>query len=141
MSGPLQTRKLTAGEVAGLKARIARGESTVRREADRYEVSVETIRRALRGDTYRHVRAADPWVGCPANQTAQSLHRHPGDAASEAFAQEGEPTAEEAEASLERLARLLADSPQAKAEALIREMTERGGRTADAPQEGDGDGP
>ena len=49
-------QRLTDAEVPGLRYRLRHGLSTVHEEADRYGVGVESIRRANRGDTFRHVR-------------------------------------------------------------------------------------
>lgn len=52
-------RKLTDEEVGILRMRKARGERIdVRVEADKFGASPETIRRLLRGETFRHVVSA-----------------------------------------------------------------------------------
>ena len=56
MSKPLRTAKLTDDEVVALRARKARGEPiSVKAEADRFQCGLETIRKILRGDTFRHL--------------------------------------------------------------------------------------
>jgi hypothetical protein len=52
----IRTAKLTDDEVLLLRARKARGERVnVKEEADRFGCGLETIRKALRGDTFRHL--------------------------------------------------------------------------------------
>lgn len=56
----LRTAKLLDDEVLALRARRERGETiNVKAEADRFGCGLETIRKALRGDTFRHLLSAD----------------------------------------------------------------------------------
>lgn len=58
---PLRTAKLTDDEVLLLRARKARGEHVVvKDEADRFGCGIETIRKILRGDTFRHLLGPAP---------------------------------------------------------------------------------
>lgn len=57
--------RLAATEVPGIRQRIRGGLTTVYQEADRYAVSVETIRRAVRGETFRFVREGLPDAEAP----------------------------------------------------------------------------
>lgn len=62
----LYNAKLTPADVLSIRGRLASGMSTVKQEADRFHVGIETIRRAARGDTYRFVegrRADDRPIG------------------------------------------------------------------------------
>lgn len=52
----MKTFKLTDLEVISLRGRKARGEPlNTKVEADKFGCSVETIRKILRGDTFRHL--------------------------------------------------------------------------------------
>lgn len=51
----IKNARLTDGDIPGLRARLANGQSTVAEEADRFGVGIETIRRANRGETFRHI--------------------------------------------------------------------------------------
>lgn len=53
---PLRTAKFTDAEVRALRERDALDLVDVRDEADRFGCTPETIRKVLRGDTFRHVR-------------------------------------------------------------------------------------
>lgn len=52
--------RLVATEVPGLRQRIKGGLTNPYQEADRYGVGVETIRRAVRGETFRFVKEGLP---------------------------------------------------------------------------------
>lgn len=55
----IRTAKLTDDEVILLRARKARGEAiSIKAEADRFSCGIETIRKILRGDTFRHLLGA-----------------------------------------------------------------------------------
>lgn len=54
---------LTDADIPGLRQRIGDKVTTVAEEADRYGVAPETIRRAVRGDSFRHVREGLPTSG------------------------------------------------------------------------------
>lgn len=47
-------RRLTMEEAEHIRARHARGEMTVRQAADAYGLGIESVRRLLRRETYRH---------------------------------------------------------------------------------------
>lgn len=71
--------KLTDDEIILLRARKARGERVDPKvEADRFGCGVETIRKILRGDTFRHLLAlpaVTPDVGPSEEEAAASLQR------------------------------------------------------------------
>ena len=46
---------LTDADIPGLRRRVLSKATTTSQEADRYGVGVETIRRAVRGETFRHI--------------------------------------------------------------------------------------
>jgi hypothetical protein len=82
MNAPIRTAKLTDEEVLLLRARKARGERiSVKEEADRFNCGLETIRKVLRGDTFRHllkgasVLASRPSTGPSEDEVAASLNR------------------------------------------------------------------
>lgn len=52
---PLRTAKFTDAEVRDLRQRASREGVDVREEADRFGVAPETVRKILRGDTFRWV--------------------------------------------------------------------------------------
>lgn len=54
--------RLTDEDVLALRARLRRGESTVEEEAERYNVARETIRKANRGETFRHLKGGTTMV-------------------------------------------------------------------------------
>lgn len=56
MQRPLRTGKLLDSEIPDLRRRVRSKATTVAQEADRYDVGIETIRRAVRGETFRHIR-------------------------------------------------------------------------------------
>lgn len=56
MKRSIKNARLVDGDIPGLRKRIITGQTTVNEEADRYGVGVETIRRAVRGETFRHIR-------------------------------------------------------------------------------------
>jgi len=79
---PLRTAKLTDNEVLLLRARKARGELIDPRvEADRFQCGPETIRKILRGDTFRHLlretptAPTGPVVNLPESEIEASLSR------------------------------------------------------------------
>lgn len=51
----IRNARLVDGDIPGLRSRLANGQSTVAEEADRFGVGIETIRRANRGETFRHI--------------------------------------------------------------------------------------
>ena len=51
----IKNARLVDSDIPGLRARLASGQSTVAEEADRFGVGIETIRRANRGETFRHI--------------------------------------------------------------------------------------
>lgn len=51
---------LLESEIPGLRERVKKGWTTTAQEADRFGVGVETIRRAVRGETFRNVREGLP---------------------------------------------------------------------------------
>lgn len=51
----IKNARLADGDIPGLRSRLATGQSTVADEADRFGVGIETIRRANRGETFRHI--------------------------------------------------------------------------------------
>lgn len=74
----IRTAKLTDDEVVSLRARKARGETiSTKAEADRFACGVETIRKILRGDTFRHLLvehgASVPPIGPSEAEMAASL--------------------------------------------------------------------
>lgn len=52
MKAALGNAKMTYEDVRGMKERIFTGQSSVQQEAMRFQVARETIRRALRGETF-----------------------------------------------------------------------------------------
>lgn len=53
---PIRTAKLTEADVLGMRKRVLVDQvSTVKMEADRFGIARETVRRALRGETFRAV--------------------------------------------------------------------------------------
>lgn len=52
----IQNARLLPSEIPGIRERVRTHATTVYQEADRYGVGVETIRRAVRGETFRNVR-------------------------------------------------------------------------------------
>lgn len=94
----IQNSRLLPGEIPGIRLRVKgdhlRGipsTTTVYQEADRYGVGVETIRRAVRGETFRNVR--EGLAPLPEDDVGPKYGRRATDVVSE----------EDAKASLERL--------------------------------------
>lgn len=83
----IKNARLIATEIPGLRHRVKTKLTTVMQEADRFGVGVETIRRAVRGETFRFVkeglepveevtygrRATDPAI--PPEEINKSLER------------------------------------------------------------------
>jgi hypothetical protein len=59
-SKSIMNATLLESEIPGLRDRVKRKLTTPYQEADRYGVGVETIRRAVRGETFRNVREGLP---------------------------------------------------------------------------------
>lgn len=67
-------------DIPGLRYRVLNKLTTVAQEADRYSVGLETIRRAVRGETFRHIRdfLPDPPLAKPPKEdhrAEESLQR------------------------------------------------------------------
>lgn len=108
----IQNSRLAPAEIPGLRHRVKSGVTTARQEADRYGVGVETIRKAVRGDTFRNIREF-----LPAEPTVPPAY---GRRASDDLTS-GEPTEEEIAASLQRLKGLQTpDEPPS--ETMIKEL-------------------
>jgi hypothetical protein len=52
----IKNAALADSDIPGLRRRILTKQTTVAQEADRFDVGIETIRRAVRGETFRHIR-------------------------------------------------------------------------------------
>ncbi len=115
--------RFTAQAVAEIRAQYAARTLSVRAWAQAYNVSLETIRRIARGDTYRD----EPGAGGPALASAVLP---PGSGLGAvlpppATLVDGEPDPEALAASFARLQAATADVPP-RAEALLDEMLQRG---------------
>lgn len=69
--------KLTDEEVRSLRARKARGDViSVTAEADKFGTAPETIRRLLRGETFRHVVVTKEHIAGPSDEDAAQALEH-----------------------------------------------------------------
>lgn len=68
---------LTDEDIPGIRHRIKTSQSTVPEEADRFGVGIETIRRAVRGETFRHVKDYLPGEPVLPADRAPHATRHP----------------------------------------------------------------
>lgn len=119
-------RKLVDADVPGLRARLTAGETTVQQEADYFACGCETIRRAWRGETFRHVLEG---LAPPKSGTHPLLARQPPVRAAEV---EGVLASlagvqEEAEGAARAMAKLQEEAgraPAGVADRMVAELTE-----------------
>lgn len=110
--------RFTAQAVAEIRAQYAARTLSVRAWAQAYNVSLETIRRIARGDTYRDESPGVATVLPPGSGLGAVLPPP-------ATLADGEPDPEALAASFARLQAATADVPP-RAEALLDEMLQRG---------------
>jgi hypothetical protein len=75
-SKSIRNASLTDGDIPGIRKRIQTKQTTVAEEADRFDVGIETIRRAVRGETFRHIKDFLPEPGVPGHR-APVATKHP----------------------------------------------------------------
>jgi hypothetical protein len=72
----IRNASLTDADIPGIRKRVQTKQTTVAEEADRFDVGIETIRRAVRGETFRHIKDFLPEPGVPGHR-APVATKHP----------------------------------------------------------------